>query len=75
MVTPSANWAAADASSVYQRELWAVKTKESMAKVVAAGVEIVDCDPSLFQAACESIKGSLAGTPVAPWLAKIQSAK
>ena len=33
---------AADESSSYQRELWAVKTKESMAKVIAAGVEIVD---------------------------------
>lgn len=65
---------AADISSTYQRELWAVKTKESMAKVIEAGVEIVDCDPSAFQQACEPIKATLAGTPVEPWLRKIQAA-
>jgi len=67
--------AAADESSVYQRELWAVKTKESLANVAAAGVEIVDCDPSLFQEACASIADTLTGTPVEPWLKRIQSAK
>jgi len=66
---------AADVSSANQRELWAVKMKESLAIVVAAGVEIVDCDPSAFQQACESIKATLAGTPVAPWLARIQATK
>lgn len=66
---------AADESSVFQRELWAVKTKESLAKVEAAGVEIVDCDPAEFQEACAGIAATLEGTPVAPWLAKIQSAK
>ncbi|MDB4384433.1 TRAP transporter substrate-binding protein [Opitutaceae bacterium] len=66
---------AADISSTYQRELWAVKTKESLAIVVEAGVEIVDCDPSAFQQACEPIKATLAGTPVAPWLQKIQATK
>ena len=66
---------AADESSSYQRELWAVKTKESMAKVIAAGVEIVDCDPSAFQEACASIPDTLAGSPVEPWLKRIQSAK
>ena len=53
---------AADESATYQRKLWAEKTKESMAKVVAAGVEIVDCDPGAFQTACESIQGTLKGT-------------
>ncbi|EDY82731.1 TRAP transporter solute receptor, DctP family [Verrucomicrobiia bacterium DG1235] len=62
---------AADESSLFQRELWAKKTKESLAAVQAAGVEIVDCDPSEFQKACAKIGDSLAGTPVAPWLAKI----
>lgn len=66
---------AADESSVYQRELWAVKTKESLAKVIAAGVEIVECDLSAFQKACMSIADTLVGTPVEPWLKKIQSAK
>ena len=66
---------AADISSTYQRELWAVKTEESLAKVIEAGVEIVDCDPSAFQQACEPIKATLAGTPVAPWLQKIQETK
>jgi len=63
---------AADESAVYQRELWAVKTKESLANVQAAGVEIVECDPSEFQAACASIKASLAGTPLEPWLKRVQ---
>ena len=67
--------AAADESSVYQRELWAVKTKESLANVAAAGVEIVDCDPSLFQEACASIPDTLDGTPVEPWLKRIQAAR
>lgn len=66
---------AADESSTYQRELWAEKTEESIAKVIAAGVEIVECDPSAFQKACESIADTLVGTPVEPWLKKIQSAK
>ncbi len=66
---------AADESSVYQRELWAVKTKESLANVVAAGVEIVDCDPALFQEACASIPDTLGGTPVEPWLNRIQAAR
>ena len=66
---------AADESSAYQRELWAVRTKESLAKVIAAGVEIVECDPSAFQKACESIADTLVGTPVEPWLKRIQSAK
>lgn len=65
---------AADESSSYQRELWAEKTKESIAKVIAAGVEIVDCDPSAFQEACASIADTLVGTPVEPWLKKIKSA-
>ena len=63
---------AADESAVYQRELWAVKTKESLANVQAAGVEIVECDPSEFQVACASIKASLAGTPLEPWLKRVQ---
>ncbi|MBK1878366.1 TRAP transporter substrate-binding protein [Pelagicoccus mobilis] len=62
---------AADESSIYQRELWAQKTKESLAAVVEAGVEIVDCDPSQFQAACSSIKDTLVGTPMEPWLNRI----
>ncbi|GAB5561513.1 MAG: TRAP transporter substrate-binding protein [Synoicihabitans sp.] len=66
---------AADASSVYQRELWAMKTQESLAKVVAAGVNIVDCDPAEFQRACEPIKAMLKGSPVEPWLQRIQAVK
>ena len=62
---------AADESAVYQRELWAVKTKESLANVQAAGVEIVDCDPREFQAACSSIKASLIGTPLELWLSRV----
>ena len=64
---------AADESAVYQRELWAVKTKESLANVQAAGVEIVECEPSEFQAACASIKDSLKGTPLEPWLKRVQT--
>ena len=63
---------AADESAVYQRKLWAVKTKESLANVQSAGVEIMDCDQSEFQAACASIKASLIGTPLEPWLKRIQ---
>lgn len=63
---------AADESAVYQRKLWAVKTKESLANVQAAGVEIMDCDQSEFQAACASIKASLIGTPLEPWLKRVQ---
>ncbi|MBC2605264.1 TRAP transporter substrate-binding protein [Pelagicoccus albus] len=66
---------AAVESSAYQRELWAEKTKESLAAVVAAGVEIVDCDPAEFQAACASIADTLVGTPMEPWLNKIQAAQ
>lgn len=67
--------AAADESSVFQRALWAEKTIESLEKVKAAGVEIVDCDPAEFQAACASIAATLAGTPVEPWLNKIKAAQ
>lgn len=64
---------AADESSDFQRELWAKKTEESLAKVVEAGVEIVDCDPAEFQAACASIAESMKGTPIAPWLERIKA--
>lgn len=66
---------AAEESSDYQRELWAKKTKESLAKVQEAGVQIVDCDPAEFQAACASVAESLKGTPLAPWLEKIKAVK
>jgi tripartite ATP-independent transporter DctP family solute receptor len=66
---------AADESSRFQRELWAEKTIESLERVKAAGVEIVDCDPAEFQAACAPIAASLAGTPVEPWLDKIKAAQ
>lgn len=65
---------AADESSLYQRELWAVETKESLKRVVEAGVVIVECDPAEFQAACASIKEDLKGTLLEPWLKRIQSA-
>jgi tripartite ATP-independent transporter DctP family solute receptor len=63
---------AADESAVYQRELWAVKTQESLANVQAAGVEIVDCDPRAFQAACAPIMATLQGSLLEPWLERIQ---
>ena len=66
---------AADESSLYQRELWAVKTKESLANVAAAGVEILECDTALFQAACASIPDTLMGTPVEPWMKRVQAAR
>lgn len=67
--------AAADESSIYQRELWAEKTVESLEKVKEAGVQIVECDPTEFQAACAHIADTLTDTPVGPWLAKIKSAQ
>ncbi len=66
---------AADESSVFQRALWAEKTVESLEKVQAAGVEIVECDPAEFQAACAPIAATLKGTPVEPWLEKIKAAQ
>ena len=66
---------AADESSVYQRQLWAVKMKESIAKVIAAGVEIVEAYTRAFQKACAPIMDTLIGTPVEPWLLKIQAVK
>lgn len=67
--------AAADESSVYQRALWAEKTIESLERVTAAGVEIIDCDPAEFQAACAPIADTLIGTPVEPWLNRIKAAQ
>ncbi len=66
---------AADESSVYQRELWARKTVESLERVQENGVEIVECDPAEFQAACAPIADTLVGTPVEPWLVKIKAAQ
>lgn len=66
---------AANESSVYQRALWAEKTVESLERVKAAGVEIVDCDPAEFQAACAPIAATLKGTPVEPWLVRIEAAQ
>ncbi|MBK1876323.1 TRAP transporter substrate-binding protein [Pelagicoccus mobilis] len=66
---------AADESSLFQRKLWEEKTKESLAKVVEHGVEIVECDPSEFQAACAGIADTLKGTPVEAWLERIKAAQ
>lgn len=66
---------AADESSRYQRELWAAKTKDALAAVVAGGVEIVDCDPAEFQAACAHIGDTVADTPIGPWLERIKAAQ
>lgn len=66
---------AADQSSLFQRKLWEEKTAESLALVVESGVEIVDCDPAEFQAACAGIADTLKGTPVEPWLKRIKTAQ
>lgn len=66
---------AADDSSVYQRKKWEEKSKESLAAVVEYGVEIVECDPAEFQAACAGIADTLVGTPVEPWLNRIKAAQ
>lgn len=66
---------AADESSVFQRKLWQEKTEESLAYVVEQGVEIVECDPAAFQAACAGIADTLKGTPVEPWLNRIKAAQ
>ena len=52
--------AAADESSVRQRELWATATAASLAAVKKAGVEVITPDKSLFRARVASMQAEVA---------------
>src|SRR5690606_34432501 len=53
---------AADASAVYQRELWSVATAEALDVVAKAGVEIIRPDKTLFAEKTKSIVDDLRGS-------------
>lgn len=59
---------AADLSVSVQRSLWAVKTRENMDQLTAAGVEIIHPDKSLFQEAVRELHQSFAETEAGPWM-------
>lgn len=59
---------AADLSVSVQRSLWAVKTRENMDQLTAAGVEIIHPDKSSFQEAVKELHQSFAETEAGPWM-------
>lgn len=66
---------AADASAVFQRELWARRTEDALAQVKAAGVEISRPDKNPFQQAVKELYGEYDGTPVGDLLKEISRAE
>lgn len=55
---------AADASSVYQRKLWAESEREALEAVEAAGVEIIHPDKSTFQSQVQELYEGYQSEPV-----------
>ncbi len=62
---------AADASEKFQRELWAQKTKETLAKLEAAGMQILRPDKKPFQAAVRSLQANYEGTAAGRFMDEI----
>jgi tripartite ATP-independent transporter DctP family solute receptor len=63
---------AADASARLQRELWDKATRDALAEVQAAGVEIIIPDKGPFREAVKPMHEAYHGTPVADLLALIE---
>lgn len=66
---------AMDESAKFQRKLWAEDTKEALAAVEAAGVEIVYPDKSQFQAQVRSMHESYRGEPIYDLMQSISEIK
>ncbi len=64
---------AADASSVYQRELWTRMTQESLDKAVAEGVKIERPDQAPFVAKVQAMHAGYQGTPIGQVLEEIRA--
>lgn len=63
---------AMDESAKFQRELWALDTREALAAVEAAGVEIIYPDKSQFQAQVQSMHESYRGEPIYDLMQRIK---
>lgn len=55
----------------YQRELWQQASDDALAKVKAAGVEVIYPDKAAFAAAVQPLHQSLQGTEVGQLMAEI----
>ncbi len=64
---------AMDEAVVYQRNLWSQATAEALAKVKAAGVEVIYPDKSLFEAKVQAMHQSFQGTPAYELMQKIKA--
>ncbi len=66
---------AAVQASLFQRELWKEKTKESLAKVKSAGVKVFNPDKKLFSAKVEPLLKTYTGTPIGNLIERIKNVK
>ncbi|WP_346838675.1 TRAP transporter substrate-binding protein [Microbulbifer sp. SAOS-129_SWC] len=64
---------AADEAVVYQRKLWQESTRESLAAVEAAGVQVIRPDKKPFVAAVQPLLASYKGTEVGKLLDEIEA--
>jgi tripartite ATP-independent transporter DctP family solute receptor len=60
-------------SVIYQRELWAESTRDSLAKVIEAGVEVIYPDKQAFVDAVKPFHDSFANSPVGDLMAEIRA--
>lgn len=60
-------------SVVYQRQLWEQSTKDSLAKVIEQGVEVIYPDKQAFVDAVKPFHDSFADSPVGDLVAKIKA--
>ena len=60
-----------DASVPFQRALWATKTKETMATLKDAGVEIIEPDKAPFQQAVAALHDGFKETEAGYWMQRV----
>lgn len=66
---------AADASVIFQRNLWKEKTQETMDKLQEGGVEIIHPDKQPFQEAVKELHDSFKGTEAGKWMQAVLDQK
>ncbi len=66
---------AMDKTVIFQRKLWASDTQVALDALLAAGINIIRPDKTLFQSRVQDYKDSFIGTPVGEILRRIETKK
>src|SRR5690606_8436903 len=60
-------------SAMFQRKLWAEKTREALEALEAAGVEIIRPDPEPFARAVRDLQAEYEGSPIGDLIRRVRS--